>query len=169
MQAATICRRNVCNKFIRNLRFLSSCYRTSLRPTSRISQRRISRRAVHLRESKQLGLSYLRGMSPKRSQNASRTYLPLTAILVGATRCGSWSWQTPVPIRQPRWPEARSARSARCWKLAHAHCRRPTGSARAPSWNISAVCTCAADEVHRNWIDTLIYQRLLATLDPSRP
>jgi cellulose synthase/poly-beta-1,6-N-acetylglucosamine synthase-like glycosyltransferase len=28
---------------------------------------------------------------------------------------------------------------------------------------------CAGAEVRRDWIDTMIYQRLLATLDPSRP
>ena len=40
---------------------------------------------------------------------------------------------------------------------------------RMPRHAVLLTSTCAADEVHRNWIDTLIYQRLLATLDPSRP
>jgi hypothetical protein len=38
-----------------------------------------------------------------------------------------------------------------------------------PRHAVLLTSTCAGAEVRRNWIDTLIYHRLLATLDPSRP
>ena len=38
-----------------------------------------------------------------------------------------------------------------------------------PRHAVLLTSTCAGAEVRRDWIDTMVYQRLLATLDPSRP
>ena len=38
-----------------------------------------------------------------------------------------------------------------------------------PRHSVLLTSTCAGAEVRRDWIDTMIYQRRLATLDPSRP
>lgn len=118
---------NVCNIFMRELRFLTSCCRTSLRPPPLA----LARSAAHLRESKPSESSYRRGTNPTRSPNVSRTYLPLTATPAGATRCGSSSSPMPVRTQLPKWLGTPSAPSARSWRSPQGLCKRRIESAQA--------------------------------------